>query len=351
MNLDELIDHIDIQQEKEITGIPLGFDRFKNVLTCIPKQSSVLVVGGSGSGKTAFVIDKLLINAVTFCKENPHLADIHIDYFNLEETEQRHDLRVLSNLAYRRLGIEYSLSEMENNGNKKKLKGKTNQFKKLQSDIDYINKKVTNHTCKTPSLINNAILDSCKKLEKEGINFASDKFYYFVIIDNLKFLKRESKHRDVKECIDDLCLNILQELRLSKYQIIPIVLQHTSVSQDNIIVNVNGDVLDNKVKPSLSSLGGSSDTQTPVTLALGIWSPNRFGVKTYPVKNGYDITILQDNIRFLIPLKSRDSSIESMNLPIYFKGNVSAFEEFPPAQEFITNRSLYDKYKPESLVK
>jgi len=349
MNLDELINHIDIQQEKEITGIPLGFDRFKEALPCVPKQSSIIILGGSGSGKTAFVIDKFLVNAVLFCKENPNLADIHIDYFNLEETEQRHDLRVLSNLAYRKLGVEYSLSEMENNGNKKKLKGKTSQFKKLQSDIDYINKKVTNHTCKTPSQINNAILDSCKKLEKEGTNFASDKFYYFVIIDNLKFLKRESKHKDVKDVIDDLCLNILQELRLSKYQIIPIVLQHTSVSQDNMIVNVNGSVIDNKLRPSLSSMGGSSDTQTPATLIYGLFFPFRYGIANYPTKDGYDINMLEGNARFLIPLKSRDSSIEGMNIPIYFKGNVSAFEELPPSQEFRTNRALYDKYKSPIL--
>ena len=345
MNLDKLLDYIEKQQEKEITGIPLGCDRFNEILPSIEKGSSWIVLGGSGSGKTALVIDKFLVNAIRFAFDNPKLVDIHIDYFNLEETEERHDLRVLSNMAYRILNVEYSLSDMVNQRNKKKLLHKSNLFKPLDKFISFFNTKVTNYQSKSPSKIKSNVLASIKKLQSEGVDIKKDNFYYFLIIDNLKFLKKEAEHFNRKDVIDDLCLNIIQDFRIGEFKIIPIILQHTSVSQDNMIVNVNGDVIDNKLKPSLASMGDSNDTQTPATNVLGIFKPHRFGIKTYPGKDGYDITALQDNIRFLIPLKARDNSFEGTDLPIHFKGNVSVFEEMPTVLELRANKILYDKYK------
>jgi replicative DNA helicase len=48
MDLDKLLDYIEKQQEKEITGIPLGFDRFNEMLPSIEKGQSYVVLGGSG---------------------------------------------------------------------------------------------------------------------------------------------------------------------------------------------------------------------------------------------------------------------------------------------------------------
>jgi hypothetical protein len=301
------------------------------------------------SGKTAFVIDKFLVNAVRFAFNNPKLVDIHIDYFNLEETVERHDLRVLSNMAYRMLNVEYSLSDMVNQGNKKKLLDKSDLFKPLAKFISFFNTKVTNYQSKAPSKIKANVLASIKKLQDDGVDIKKDNFYYFLIIDNLKFLKKEIGHTNRKDVIDDLCLNIVQDFRIGEFKIIPIILQHTSVSQDNVVINVNGDIIDNKLKPSLSSMGDSNDTQTPATTVIGIFKPHRFGIKTYPGKDGYDITALQDNIRFVIPLKARDNSYEGSDLPIYFKGNVSAFEEMPTLLELRSDKALYDKYKAPVL--
>ena len=302
------------------------------------------------SGKTALVIDKFLVNPINFVYRNPKLLDIHIDYFNLEETKQRHDLRVLSNMGYRELNLEYSLTDMVNKGGKKKLLNKASVFAPLDNFIKFFNSKVSNYQSKNPSKIKIDILTSIKKLEDSGVNIKADNFYYIVIIDNLKFLKKDNGHNNKKDVIDDLCLNIMQDFRLSEYKIIPVILQHTSVSQDNVIVNVNGDIVDNKLKPSLSSMGDSNDTQTPATCILGIFKPHRFGIKNYPGKDGYDIVALQDNIRFLIPIKARDNSYEGVDLPIYFKGNVSAFEEMPTLQEFRSDRVLYEKYKAPILL-
>lgn len=101
--------------------------------------------------------------------------------------------------------------------------------------------------------------------------------------------------------------------------------------------------MDNKLKPSLWNLGDSLDTQTPSTNIIGLFKPHRFGIDVYP-KGGYNIKQLQDNVRFLIPLKLRDDPYEGLDLAIHFKGNVSVIEELPPVADFISNPKLYDKY-------
>lgn len=342
MELDKLLDYVEEQQNKIIAGIPLNFNRYNFILPSIEKGDSWLIMGGSGSGKSAFAIDKMFIDPLLFAYKNQSLMDIHIDYFNLEETEIRHSLRVLSNMAYKLLNVEYSIKDFLNKGGNKPLLNKTAQFKPLQSFNDFVNLKSNSYTDSSPSLIKKRILESVKALKARGVNTKADNFYHLVIIDNLKFLKKDNGHNTRKDVIDDLCLNILQDLRLKEH-IIPIVLQHQSGGNDNVVVNIKGDLIDNKLKPSLWNLGDSLDTQTPSTNIIGLFKPHRFGIEVYP-KGGYNIKQLQDNVRFLIPLKLRDDPYEGLDLAIYFKGNVSAIEELPPVADFIANPKLYDKY-------
>lgn len=48
MDLEKLLDYIEKQQNKDITGIPLGFERFNEMLPTIEKGDSWIVLGGSG---------------------------------------------------------------------------------------------------------------------------------------------------------------------------------------------------------------------------------------------------------------------------------------------------------------
>lgn len=341
-DLDEVLNYIEEQQVKAVTGIPLGFNRYKEAFDSIERDDNILLVGGSGAGKSSLAIDKYLINSVSYSFNNPDKIKLHIDYFNLEETDTRFNLKILSNISYRILNMEYSVKDFQNRGGKKLLLNSTSQFKCLQPYIDHYNKHVSLWNDKSPILIKKRILESVKMLKAKGWDFNDPDYYHLVIIDNLKFLGKDTGHHKPKDAIDDLCLNILQDFR-QKFHVIPIVLQHVSVNNDNMIVNVKGDVIDNKLKPSLNGLGDSNDTQTPTTHVYGIFKPHRFGITQYP-KGAYDITRLQDNFRSVIPLKCRDSEYEGQDLAMYFKGNVSAFEELPKFEDFQNNPGLYNQY-------
>ena len=342
MELDKLLDYVEEQQNKTFTGIPLGFNRYSSILPSISKGSSYVILAGAGVGKTAFTIDKFLMTPVRFAYNNPNLINLHIDYFDLEETPQRHDLRILSNLAYRELNKEFSINDFNNTKGNKLLLNKTSELKPLQSIVDYYNKVVSTYYVKSPSLIKKKILESIANLKKQGVNIKDENFYYIVIIDNLKFVRRDSGHNSDKQAIDDLCLNILQELR-QEYNIIPVVLQHEAEDNDDYVINIKGDIIDNKLKPSLKKLGVSKYTADPATHVLGLMNCAKFGIDTYPKNGGYNIKLLQDNIRILIPLKMRDGG-EGQEMALHFKGNVSAVEELPHISEFIKDNSLYNKY-------
>lgn len=351
MNLDEIIDRVKYYQNNPQQGINFPFVRFKEYLPCISKGDSYLIVGGSASGKTAVVIDLFVQSCIRECLSKG--IDFHIDYFQLEETPLRHDLRILSNLMYHKTGLEYTINDFLNKKGDSILKGKEHELELVRKEVDFMNEHITVHMNeKTPSSINRAINNSVQKLKKQNKDYNNDKFYHIIIVDNLKFLKLDNGHLTLKQAIDDLCLNVLQKYRVD-LNIIPVVLQHEAEDADDVVVSVKGDLITNKLKPSLKRLGVSKYTQDPATHVIGIFHPSRFDITVYPEKvldskqqiiKGYDLKKLHNNFRTLIILKGRDGG-ERVEIPVYFKGGVSVIEELPPCEDFHKNANLYNNYK------
>ena len=72
MDLNNLVSKIEDFQLNPIVGIDFGFKNLKTqeVLSCISKGDSYVVVAGSGVGKTALCIDKFVNTPVEFCRKN-----------------------------------------------------------------------------------------------------------------------------------------------------------------------------------------------------------------------------------------------------------------------------------------
>lgn len=351
MDLKQILNQIEDIQSRDVTCISFGFNRYKDILTGIYKGMSVVLVGGAGSGKTAIALDKFVLQPINFTLKHPEIK-LHIDYFQLEETEFRHNLRILSTLGYRNLGVEYSVKDFLNITGNKILLNKTDQFLQLDKVIQHYNSVVTTHYNKTPASIKIALAKQLQSLKKQGFNGLDDNTYHLVIIDNLKFLQQDNGHNSKKQAIDDLCLNILQDFR-QKEGIIPIVLQHESEDNEDFVINIKGDIIDNKLKPSLKKLGESRFTADPATHVLGIFAPHRYGIDVYPkqfktstgiIIPGYDTGLLRDKYRMIKILKGRDGD-DGKELSFYFKGNVSSIEELPTIEEFHKNKALYLNYK------
>lgn len=71
-------------------------------------------------------------------------------------------------------------------------------------------------------------------------------------------------------------------------------------------------------------------------LVIGLYSPFKYGIREY---EGYDITKLRDNVRFMEVIEDRDYGANGQICPLYFDGAVSFFAELPRVQ----NKEEMDK--------
>lgn len=65
-------------------------------------------------------------------------------------------------------------------------------------------------------------------------------------------------------------------------------------------------------------------------LVIGLYSPFKYGIREY---EGYDITKLRDNVRFMEVIEDRDYGANGQICPLYFDGAVSTFTELPRVQD------------------
>lgn len=80
-------------------------------------------------------------------------------------------------------------------------------------------------------------------------------------------------------------------------------------------------------------------------IIVGIFAPDRFGIAKYPEDIGYDISILRDNFRSLIVLKS-NLSRSNVEIPFYFDGGASILRELPPPSEM---KDIYTKIRNKTI--
>lgn len=333
MDIQQLHDYIVEQNKKNQVGIPLQFQRFHDYLPNIMKGDSLIITAGSGVSKTSFAIDKFLMQPLNWCKTNN--VNLVIDYFSLEETTLRFDLKLLSYQLYQEFKTIISPSDLINRKGKQLVDDKiSKQILALEPFFEYFRTHVrVIDDVKTPIGIYKRVKENLPKTD-----YLNENTYYFVIIDNLKFVKPDTQ-KDEKGAIDELCLVYLQDLR-TKYNVIPIVIQHQVGAGEEKAFNMKGDLIEAKLKPSCANLGISKYTQDPATHIIGLFAPERYGIKKY---NGYDIDIFQDNIRFLSVLKNRDGT-PNKELALYYNGACSHFSELERPEEFDKNIALYNKY-------
>lgn len=87
--------------------------------------------------------------------------------------------------------------------------------------------------------------------------------------------------------------------------------------------NYKGELVIDKIKPSLDNLGNSKECQRDHHLIFGLFAPDRFGIDSY---EGVNIAEMRDTFRSFIILKSNISSC-NIEVFMYFNGAASYFRE------------------------
>lgn len=152
--------------------------------------------------------------------------------------------------------------------------------------------------------------------------------YRIILLDNANNLARESGMNKMETIEKMAKYGIILRDQL-KY--IFILVQHQAQAQEGI----ENQKL-NRLKPSSDGLADCKTTTRDANLVIGLYSPFKYGIREY---EGYDITKLRDNVRFMEVIEDRDYGANGQICPLYFDGAVSSFAELPRVQ----NKEEMDK--------
>jgi hypothetical protein len=169
---------------------------------------------------------------------------------------------------------------------------------------------------------------------------------FLMVVDNLNNLAQEMRSGSLlteRETIN-LWTRSYCRLQITKHWNWSIVNVIQQASDSESAAYYNGKIIVDKVKPSLSGLGNSKESQRDHFVVIGLFAPDRYGIPIYPEKTGYDIEIMRDNFRSMVILKS-NISMTNIEIPFYFDGGRCTMKELPALEEIAELKRIYEYCK------
>lgn len=334
-----------------INTVPSPFLRFSNDFIGFEPSTYYVVTSYTKGGKSQFV-SFLLFESLLYCYYNEKNTQVSLKvlYFPLEETPTRITIRMYSWLLNRLFGIRVSPSVLRSVSKEHPLTEEVLEKLKdpvFQDIAHYIMDHIVFSAERNPT----GIWKFCKKyaeshgktlMKKSGFKVdgvekeVKDKYvpdnpneYVMVLIDTINLIDSEKDASRLmmtkKQAIDKMSEYLAMDLR-NFYGYSPIVIQQQNVENESI-----DSVKMGRTRPSIAGLGDSKYTGRDCNIALGIFSPFKFGLDTYLADSTgiqYDIRKLKDNFRTLEVLINRDGSTGGI-IGLYFDGATTTWKELP----------------------
>ena len=357
-----------------LNGLPLyyTFPRLSSILPSIPKAFQILWTANSGIGKTQSWIAIIIYTVYYVKKYHPELnLNIKLVIALLEDTKAMFVDRLVSMMLYYTYGIVVDSMELQSLGKNSLSEDILSKIKQVQGEVDLIledceiidsiynptgiykwartisNKLGTHHNKK---MMFTDETGNSKEEEVYSHYTANDPNQQVIfIVDNLNNLAEEStltERQTINRWSRSYCR--LQITKHWKWTVINIIQQ--SADSEKQQFDYKGNSIIEKIKPSLDGLGNSKECQRDHLLIVGLFAPDRYGIETYPILGGYNITKLRDNFRSLLVLKGNLSK-SNKEIPFYFNGGCSFMKELPLPKDLPT--SFYDNFveKMKPIIK
>ena len=344
-----------------INTIPSPFARFSNDFLGWEQATYYLFTSYTKGGKSQLV-SYLLFEALLYCYYNEERTGVSMKilYFPLEETPQRIMTRMYSWLLMRAKGYRISPSDLRSSNNNKPLPEEVLNLlegEDLTKIMDYFEEHIIFSTeanptgiykfCKQYAEDNGKVHTKPAKYRDEmGVLQDTQAFdfyepnnpneYVIPLIDTINLVDSERGYTK-KQTIDKLSEYLAKDLR-NNYGMSPVVIQQQSVENENI-----ENVKLNRTRPSIAGLGDSKYPGRDCNIALGIFSPFKFGLDTYlPDEHGvgYDIKRLKDHFRTLEVLINRDGELGGI-IGLFFDGATCTWSELPRPSQTGEMNSVY----------
>ena len=339
-----------------------NMDRLEQYLPGIEPATYYLITSGTGNGKSKLVRSLFMHQPFEYLDKHPE-SNIKLDilYFSLEESEEKIILAEISKYLFNTHNLIVSIKDLQSIGRYNTISVDT--LKKIEEGEKYVNnflsriKIITNQrnatgiyktvrnfaleigtyydsnnnplSQKEITNIINGIGDDFKKISYYKTNHP--RHFVIVIVDHISLLLPENhlgRPLDLRQSINLFSNQYCLQIR-DRFGFTPVIVQQQMAAKEAIEVNFKGDTLDQKLEPSMEGLGDSKLTSRDANIVLGLFAPNRFGIKE---SYGYDIRRLKDNFRLLSILKNRDGD-SNIKVPLFFNGAVDFFSVLPKVDD------------------
>lgn len=353
-----VLEELKTQRQRRLEGkfnaIPFNLPRFSKVLPGIEQGRYYIVTAASKCGKSQLCDYLFVYNPVEWILSNP-LAGVKLKifYFTLEMTKEEKIRQLMSYYLYKKHNVlispvklqskfEYILEEQKI----KDIESDLKFFDDLENIVTY--SKISNpygvfKELRTYAHAHGHYVDKAgnkldtKKIETgdPGEVFKIDRYIpdnpdeYVISVFDHASLATPEKDKDTGEI-----MNQHQTMtKLSKHfmnvrdrwNYIPVLVQQQALEGEKQQFTYKGESIIQKLKPTHDGLAENKTIGRDCNYMLGMFSPNRYGVKEY---DGYDLTRLRDCHRELSVIFSRHSA-GSQTVPLLFLGSSNYFEELP----------------------
>lgn len=349
---ESILKDLELRRNRAINGlyncIPLAFPRFRQFLPGTEMAKYIIITANQKVGKSKLCDFMYVYDPLFFMMDHPNLK-VKVLYFSLEISPKEKYIEFLCHLLYRLDGIEISTKDLKSIDKDNPVSDKILKLLKTDRYQTYIKRfedMVEYFDIKNPTGINKACREYALNhghLNKKTIKIKGPlgedmdrdildelnpytpddpEEYRIIILDNASNLMSESglNKRETIEKMSKYAITLRDQL---KYTFV--LIQHQAQDKEG-----NESFKLNRLKPSSDGLADSKTTSRDANLVIGLYSPFKYGLREY---EGYDITKLRDNVRFMEVIEDRDYGANGQICPLYFDGAVSSFAELPRAQD------------------
>ena len=331
-----------LKDEGKITSVLFPFNRLSKIFPGWTKSSYTILTASSGIGKTKLAKFLSVTSVYEFVKNKPEI-EAKIFYFALEETTENFWLGVISTLLYEKYSLSLSPNQLKSLGEfylEDDVLQKIEECKEVVEDmqkyievVDYIFNpygcyKYVADWFNNPNIgIEEFDTTHAEKVSKK-YTYVNPNLWVFVITDHISLLspeKGESLHEAMGRYSKQFCLKGFTK----KYGCVTINIQQQEAAKEKAEY-YQGISIEEKLEPSLDGLANNKETQRDADLVLGLFAPERYGIKKH---RGYDINRLKNKYRSIKFLKDRNNGLINFYIGTYFNGASNYFEELPKADE------------------
>jgi hypothetical protein len=332
----------EIKRSGKFNGIPYPYERLRQFMPSIDKESVIGITSYTGAGKSKFARYNFVLHPYEFSLHNDY--PIQIDYYALEDSANKIFLNILCNYLYMKHNIKIGLWDLQS------------KFKELPSAItakikegekylqDFNNKVRIIDSTSNPYGIYKDVLKKASELgeiiteEKDWNN--GDKVnkvnqivgykpkgetHHILLCDNLNNIDKEKHHHDKKEAMDNFVQKDCRMLYSKIFKMTCVIIHQQALEAERQqFTNTGGSIIE-KIKPSLANLGGTKEVVRSYHLVFSLFNTHKFKIPNY---KGYDTNLIGNNFRELEILKSNDG-FDNISVPLYFDGAAEYFRELP----------------------